>query len=137
VAAHIQHPRARVLHGTLRTVHAMALAGCRWQSQHAAVVDTALSESATLMTTHAHIAWRMVAGAEWIAHRIHTRTTTAADVAGAEVYAAPPDNADPPPEKMPPLAPPVRPGNKAGGRLLDSRTHDGFPAVSADGEYSS
>jgi len=104
VAFSIQHPRARFLHGALRTVHAMALAGYRWQGHAAPQVDTALAESDQLITGHAETAWTMVAGAEWLAHRITTRTTMPGDVAGAELYAPP---AAPAPEKSPPLAPPA------------------------------
>jgi len=116
VAFKTNHPRARYLHGALRTVHAMALAGYRWQGHAAPQVDTALSESDTLITKHAEIAWTMVAGAEWLAHRITTRTTLPGDVAGAELYAP---TATPSPEKSAPLAPPalgggVDPGQTAG-----------------------
>lgn len=90
VAFATRHPRARVLHGTLRTVHAMALSGNRWKALHAPAVDSALGESSTLITDHADIAWKMLAGAEWIAHRISTRTTTPDDIAGAELYASAP-----------------------------------------------
>jgi len=106
VAFAVQSPHARRLHGALRTVHAMALGGYRWQAQQAPVVDAALGESAALITGHADIAWTMLAGAEWIAHRISTRTTRADDVAGAELYATPPAG-------IAPLAPPARGGEGA------------------------
>lgn len=106
VAFAVQHPRTRMLHGALRTVHAMALAGYRWQAAQAPVVDAALGESATLITTHADIAWTMLAGAELLAHRISTRTTHRDDVAGAEIYATPP-------AEIAPLAPHAHGGEGA------------------------
>ena len=113
VAFATQHPRARVLHGALRTVHSMALSGYRWRHDHAPAVDQALDDSSKLITTHADIAWTMLAGAEWIAHRISTRTTTAADIAGAELYAAVPEPISPAPEKIRALAPAAREGEGA------------------------
>lgn len=121
VAYAIGHQRARVLHDTLCTVHGMALAGCCWQARHAAAVDTALSESATLMTTHPEIAWTMVAGAEFLAHRIHTRTTTAADVAGVEFLNVTPA------QEIPPLAPPAQGGG--GARQAKAGEVDGQQAA--------
>jgi len=121
VAYAIGHQRTRVLHDTLQTVHGMALAGYRWQAQHAAAVDRALSESATLITKNAEIAWTMVAGAEFLAHRISTRTTTADDVAGAELFEPSP------PAEIPPLAPPAHGGE--GARQAKAGEVDGQQAA--------
>lgn len=81
---------ARQLHSALRTVHGLALDGYRWKASVAPMVDTQLSVAARLITEQANTAWTMLAGAEWLAHRITTRTTAWGDVAGVEIYAARP-----------------------------------------------
>lgn len=95
------------LHGALRTVHGMALAGYRWQASVAPVVDAQLGVAERLINGHADIAWTMIAGAEWIAHRISTRTTAHGDIAGAEIYAPTPA------AEMPALAPAAQGGGGA------------------------
>lgn len=121
VSFSLASPRARVLHGALRTVHGMALAGYRWRTMHAPAVDQALAESSALITTHADTAWTMLAGAEWIAHRISTRTTAPEDVAGAEIYATTL------PAEIAPLAPPARGGE--GTRQTKTGEVDGKQAA--------
>lgn len=100
--------QAKPLHGALRTVHGMALAGYRWQASVAPVVDTQLGVAERLINGHADIAWTMLAGAEWIAHRISTRTTAYGDIAGAELYAATPA------AEIPALAPAAQGGEGRG-----------------------
>ena len=137
VAVSIGDERCRQLHGALRTVHGMALSGYCWQARLAPPIDAALGHAAHLITQHSDIAWTMLAGAEWLAHRISTRTTAAADVAGAELYAQAPA------AEIPPLATPTHGGEgarqtavgvndqQAAARPVSKATH-GRPAAVGD-----
>lgn len=110
--------QARPLHIALRTVHGLALDGYRWRASVAPLVDVQLGVAERLINRHADIAWTMLGGAEWLAHRITTRTTRHDDVAGAELYAQP-AAATTPGAEMRGLAPAAHGGGgarpKAGG----------------------
>lgn len=79
-------PQARRLHGALRTVHAMCLAGYRWRSEMAAPMDAAAREANALTMANGDLARQWKDEAYWLTERIKTRSVQAADVAGAEVY---------------------------------------------------
>lgn len=79
-------PRTRRLHGALRSVHGMALNGCRWDAALAAAIELAIGESADLIAANPKLAIGMRCSADWIGHRIQTRTTEPGDIAGAELY---------------------------------------------------
>jgi len=84
-----QDPQARRLHGALRAVHAMCMAGYRWRSAQAAAMDKAAREANALTMANPDMARRHTADAYWLTERIKTRRVQASDVAGAEVYAQP------------------------------------------------
>lgn len=79
-------PQARRLHGALRTVHAMCLAGYRWRSEMAAPMDAAAREASALTIANGDLARQWKDEAYWLTERIKTRRVQATDVAGAEVY---------------------------------------------------
>jgi hypothetical protein len=79
-------PLTRRLHGALRSVHAMALADCRWDAALAEAIEQAIAASADLIAAHPQLAIGMRCEADWIGHRIQTRTTEPGDIAGAELY---------------------------------------------------
>ncbi len=76
----------RRIHAALRTIHAMALAGCRWRAAQAAGVEIALSEANDVVRDHPRTASHYRPDADWLAHRIQTQTTEPGDVAGPELY---------------------------------------------------
>lgn len=82
-------PQARRLHGALRAVHSMCMAGYRWRSAQAAAMDKAAREANAVTMANTDMAKRHADDAYWLTARIKTRTVAATDVAGAEVYAQP------------------------------------------------
>jgi hypothetical protein len=79
---------ARRLHGALRTVQGMCLAGYTWRSSNAPALELAAVDSHELLLAHAEIALAARPEANYLRDRICSRTVSAADVAGAELYQA-------------------------------------------------
>lgn len=77
----------RRLHGTLRGLVQLALEGYRWKPYLTAQLDEALQLSSRLLVEHEGLAFDVMPGAEFLAHRLRTRCIDGSEVAGAEIYA--------------------------------------------------
>lgn len=80
---------ARRLHGALRSVHALCLAGYRWRTEHATALEAAAREANAVTMANPDLAQQLTPEAFWLSGRIRARAVAAGDVAGAEVYRQP------------------------------------------------
>lgn len=78
--------RAKRLHGALRTVVDLCLAGYVWRAAFADALDQAATESAQLTADHPRIWPQRRAGPDLLAAAVQQRRVTADMVAGAELY---------------------------------------------------
>jgi hypothetical protein len=86
----------RRLHMAVRNIHAMCLAGYRWQYALAPVVEAALTEGVDFLLQHPHEATQWLSAAETWRRAILDHTVRRDDIAGAELYRAQPDTQDMP-----------------------------------------
>lgn len=95
VAAHTQphSSDARRLHSMLRTVIGLAVDGCRWEPQHAAVLDDAAQLAHHLVRCHEVLAGQRLPGAMALRAAVEDGTIRLDDVAGAEIYNTTPTGA--------------------------------------------
>lgn len=77
----------RRMHGALRSVHAMCLAGYRWRAELAPAIDAAAAEAHALMLKHPEVAQRSTSSADHYAALIRTQKVKPEHVKGSEVYA--------------------------------------------------
>lgn len=85
-ALDLHSPQTKRLHGTLRTITAMALDGCRWRKAHAPVVTQDLKTSLQLAKTHAAMGLQLVPACQALAQDILKDRLRPDAVAGAELY---------------------------------------------------
>lgn len=81
-------PEARRLHGALRQVLDLCLMGrgYTWRSEFAPVLERAAMDSHALLLARPELAVQMIPGANYLSNRVRSRSLTADDVAGAEIY---------------------------------------------------
>lgn len=89
-------PVTRRLHMAVRNVHAMCMAGYRWQYALAPVVEAALAEGVDFMLQHPHVAAQWLPAADVYRTRILAHSVERDDIAGAELYRAQLDTQDTP-----------------------------------------
>lgn len=80
------HPAARRLHGTLRTITQMALNGCRWKADHALVIAEDLDTAHQLAQDYPKIGLAAAPACQALARAILNGTLPPDAIAGAEIY---------------------------------------------------
>lgn len=80
------HPAARRLHGTLRTLTAMALDGCRWRKASALVIAEDLETSHQLAQDYPKIGLAAAPACQALARAILNDTLPPDAIAGDEIY---------------------------------------------------
>jgi hypothetical protein len=80
------HPAARRLHGTLRTINQMALNGCRWQAIHARVIAEDLDTAHQLAQDYPKIGLAAAPACQALARAILNDKLPPDAIAGAEIY---------------------------------------------------
>jgi hypothetical protein len=86
LAANGPTPALRKLHGALRTVQGMCLAGYRWNVPAPAGLELALVKAEAVLLAHPLHAAAAMPGAQYLFQRIEAHQVTPEDVAGAEIY---------------------------------------------------
>lgn len=88
IAVHVNkdHPVARRLHGTLRTITQMALNDCRWKATHALVIAEDLDTAHQLAQDYPQIGLAAAPACQALARAILNGTLPPDAIAGAEIY---------------------------------------------------
>lgn len=82
----MQAPAVRRLHGALRTVHQLCLAGYRWDAAHALAIDAALAESHQVLLAHPVHGQAAIPAANHFATLIKAHQVQPDTIVGAELY---------------------------------------------------
>lgn len=81
--------RVRRLHGALRTVHQLCIAGYRWDAAHALALDQALAEAHAVLLAHPVHGQAAVPYANHFAGLIKAHRVQPDTIVGAELYHQP------------------------------------------------